>query len=214
MMDEGFPILRLIDILINVKELSLVLSFAFLLVAVLFYYKFSKLLYIAFVSQIIGFSLVNLYEDFDKLLLVSLFIYGVLSYNLLLLLRAELNEAYVTPIYNKHNLFAPTASRLKVTLFSEKSDDSWCAYLTNWNENGCFVFLPDSEKLLSEKNLLLTYQSDENIFKQRVKVVTFSKDLMGLGLMYRNEKDNVNKLDASQLITMFEGLGLEPERLQ
>ena len=78
--------------------------------------KSSKLFYILSVFMVSIYSVVNLFEDFSKLVLIVLFVYFLLSYYFYFLLKSDLNLSFYNPLYNKNNLFDPMLFKIHCSL--------------------------------------------------------------------------------------------------
>ncbi len=94
----------------------------------------------------------NLSVDFSKLIIIALFLYTLITYYFYQFLSIEVAESYYNPLYNEDDLFPPMLKRLECELVDEKGNLA-TGWLTNWNENGCFVYLNNSETEMDKKSL-------------------------------------------------------------
>ncbi len=86
-------------------------------------------------------------------------------------------------------------------------------YLTNWDEEGCFIMLeqPLSEKI---KNLRLTIEFSGRSFEQDGEVVAQSTDFKGVGIKFNKIPKGLNVFNYAEFNELVHELGFKPERLR
>ncbi|MFT6632597.1 MAG: hypothetical protein ACJAS4_002561 [Bacteriovoracaceae bacterium] len=87
-------------------------------------------------------------------------------------------------------------------------------YLTNWSEEGCFVYLP-KEELIKGKVTLKTFFKD-NEFLELGSVVSATKKKNGYGIKFKSIKkeENLDSLGWGEFYEIIEEMGLKPELLK
>lgn len=172
--------------------------------------KISRYVYFFFVASITFYSSYNLIIEFSKLVLVVLFIYILISYYLFFILNSELDQSYNNPGFSSRDLFDPMLFKININLLNTKNGQSVTGLLTNWNEDGCFVKLDSELKKVSNLELEVVYK--ENIFKQKVVVVTMLKNKKGFGLKFKDKKSSDSSW--SDIYKIISDMGMSVEYVQ
>ena len=133
--------------------------------------KISKWTFILLVIAITANISQSLLQDFNKLVLTMLFLFLIFSYYFFLTLVSELNKSSLNPNFDSDELFEPMLHRLKVSIL--KGDSSFVGYLTNWDENSCFVVLDsDFSEKLSGGHIEIELDYEGHRFRQSGKIST------------------------------------------
>lgn len=148
--------------------------------------KASRPLFIFTSLVVIGATLKNLYGDFSKLIIIALFLYTLITYYFYQFLSIEVAESYYNPLYNEDDLFAPMLKRLECEIKDAKGN-TMSGWMTNWNENGCFVYLGDQEMTLQGKSYDVILALAERPFMAKASVASKSADGKGIGLKLENK---------------------------
>jgi hypothetical protein len=140
---------------------------------------------------------IDLYSDFDKFIITMLFFFILVAYYYLILLKTELQKAYLSPNFSTRELFDPmlykipcgvTADQEQLEIAIDKVIGSE-SYLLNWDEDSCFISCKWQD-LPKNKKIKFVVEYNGYIFSQKAKIVSFKKNL-GLGLVFLNERENL-----------------------
>jgi len=173
--------------------------------------KVCKLFYVFSVLFVSVYSIINIFEEFSKLILVVLFVYFLLSYYFYFLLKSDLNLSFYNPSYDEKNLFDPMLFKMKCSLNYKVAakDESVSGYLTNWDDVGCFISLnSELPKNATVKRLQISF--DNQNFEDNVKVVTLLKNRKGLGIKFNTNKTN-NIFNWNELNKIITDMGISVE---
>ena len=134
-----------------------------------FFFVIVNLIVILHVSKI-------LYQQFSKVMLISVMIHAIFSFIIYQLLKSEFNEAYFNPLYSETNLKYIQDDQLELFINDQK------AYLTNWSVLGFFARMeaPLSDSLPKIVNLKLKINSSTLNFQGQV--CSRYKNIDGLGI--------------------------------
>ena len=173
--------------------------------------KICKIFYVATVFFVSAYSVLSLFEEFSKLILVVLFVYFLLSYYFYFLLKSDLNLSFYNPSFDNSNLFDPMLFKIDCSIDYKvngiEGTSSGC--LTNWDDVGCFISLNTE---LPKKSIIktLSISFDGQIFEDDVKVVTILKDRKGLGIMFNSSKSH-NIFNWNELNKIITDMGISVE---
>lgn len=201
------------DNLIEFSKSNMGIIFLYL-TTILSLYVFSpiaKVFYFLSVSLTVFLTIMNLFDEFSKLMILILFFYILFSFYLYYFFNQDYNESYYNPIFAKDSLFEPMCKKIGVEVF-QGDKLLGTGYLTNWSREGFFVFLSDWQKISGVCDIRILFQ--ENIFKTRAKMVTLSRDENGVGFKVLGTKKDSNELDWFQFEEIISDLGYEPELLR
>ena len=165
----------------------------------------------AFLSSLIVFrSLESLVLNFNKVIMVILFIQICLSYLFYQLISWTFSRSIFNSNYPIDQLNQPMSLKIPVQLFC--ADRTYEGHLTNWDKYGVFVHLsePWSGKR-SDVKLEINFRGHE--FGCVGKVVTATWDHFGIGLEWK-EKKKTGHLSWDALIELFEDFGWDPQLLR
>jgi hypothetical protein len=173
--------------------------------------KSCKLFYCLSILFVSTYSVINLFEEFSKLVLIVLFVYFLISYYFYFLLKSDLNLSFYNPAYDEKNLFDPMLLKIKCILMYKVSDKDVeiSGNLTNWDESGCFVSLESSiPKGVRPERLIIEFNNQK--FEENVKVVTLLKCRDGVGLRFHVNKSN-NMFNWTELNKIITDMGISVE---
>ncbi len=160
---------------------------------------------------LVGFKVVEgLFIEFNKIIVIALFFFAVISYFLYQLLAYYLNLASLNANYAPSDLFEPLLTKINCKVkFAEETVEG---YLTNWDEEGCFVKLAEAKRLPSEIKIVINFQYRE--FNQDGEVVAETLDLNGVGIKFKLIRKDLNSFNWSEFSELVHELGFKPERLR
>ena len=163
-----------------------------------------------FCAAVIFRSLEGLFLNFNKVLMIVLFLYVCMTYTFYQLLSWSFSRAVFSPNYRLDNLDAPMAVRVAVTVGSDEK--SFQGYLTNWDQEGAFLYLeePWDDRI---REVTLDIIIEGHMFGAKGSVVCAAWDGKGIGVEW-NKKPVADKLSWSALVDLFEDMGWEPRLLR
>lgn len=149
--------------------------------------KISHIVFIVTIGIVSAISAYHLWLEFSKLILLVLFIYILASYYLSFMLKADLHQAFYNPGFSEEDLFDPMLLRIKVDVIENKSGKTNQGYLTNWDEDGCFIKL---DELPKEKNLQINFYFKDHVFTELGSITTISKKNKGIGVRFISSNES------------------------
>lgn len=164
--------------------------------------KFSIFIYLALTLSVFFSTLSIFLEGFDKVILALTFIFAVVAYYYLLLLKAELDEPYYNPNYSEGQLFSYAHKDLEVRLSNKSHVIS--GTLTNWGESGFFCKV-DGERPKGKVDFTLNFKGKE--FTGNGVVVYHSKT--GIGIKSINKK--MSALGWPEFYGIMDEFGIRPK---
>ncbi len=108
--------------------------------------KIAILLYTSSVLVTFALTTYNLYLDFSKFSLIILFFYLLIAFYFYQFYSVDVSESYYTPQFDKNYLFTPMLKKIPIKI-EKKEGELLEGYLTNWSEDGCFVFLNSEQQI-------------------------------------------------------------------
>lgn len=175
--------------------------------------KSSKFLFLACAATTVGLSVENLWGEFSKLITIALFFYTLTSYYFYQFLAVELKEAYYNSSYKKDDLFEPNGRELHCELIDLQTKSVFTGRLSNWDPNGCFVFLEDSEKNLKPRRVQLNIEWDNNSFEIGGLLASKAADGRGFGFKLDSAKEDKN-FGWKELYSIIDQMGYNVELLK
>lgn len=172
-------------VVLNKVQLSLgLISFVW----VFFFWKYMEILFVIYclLLNINVFS--YFYNSFDKLILIFNFIFMVISYTFILLLRSEKKEPVYEPKFKKH--FLGRKCELNIPCRVNTGSREYSGYLTNWDSNGVFVFLDGEQKIVVKGKVDLEFDFCNKTFKNKGIVRTNYGN--GYGVSIHKNGDGLN----------------------
>ena len=173
--------------------------------------SWSKIAYILSVGIVSFKAIEGLFIEFNKIIVVALFFYVVIAYFIYQLYSYYLSLASLNPNYSSQDLFDPLLKKINCEISNSQMVSK--GYLTNWDEEGCFIMLeqPLSEKI---KNLRLTIEFSGRSFEQDGEVVAQSTDFKGVGIKFNKIPKGLNVFNYAEFNELVHELGFKPERLR
>ena len=165
-----------------------------------------------FCILLVSFKVIEgVFIEFNKIIVLALFFYLVISYFLYQLLKEYGGLAHLNSNYSDQDLFDPVLKKIPCSFEAESG--TFTAYLTNWDDEGCFIHITNGLSALPPKGKLFVHFKDR-IFEQEGEVVAHSRDLKGLGIKFQESIKSLNSFNWSEFTELVEELGFKPERLR
>ena len=152
----------------------------------------------------------GLFIEFNKIIVIALFCYLVIAYFFYQLFSYYLSLASLNQNFSTQDLFEPMLLKINCTV--KIQDKEIAGYLTNWDEEGCFVVLDDKQGIKGKVEVLVSFKG--RIFQQEGEVVAQSLDSSGLGIKFGRTQKVLNTFNWDEFIELVEELGFKPERLR
>lgn len=197
------------------KGLELFWYIALMLVAsIILIWKHHRFALMAYQISIfsVGFKVFEgLFIEFNKIIVVAMFFYVIISYFLYQLMNNYLSMASINPNYGDSDLFEPLLKEMPC--FVSCGDTVIEGNLSNWDLDGCFIKLKSSSKKLPRKlEVRVIFGGRE--FVQHGEVVAGTRDLTGIGIKFERIKKDLNVFNWSEFMEIVQELGFKPERLR
>src|SRR5690606_37941052 len=126
--------------------------------------------------SLVGLKVVEgLFIEFNKIIVIALFFFIVISYFLYQLLSHYLALASINPNYSSKDLWGPLLHEISCEV--EQDEVSLKGALTNWDAEGCFIKFPQKMKFKRRLKVRIHFQGRD--FEQLGEVVSHSVDLTG-----------------------------------
>jgi hypothetical protein len=169
----------------------------------IFFYQLSVLL--------VGFKVLEgLFVEFNKIIVIALFFFIIISYFLYQLLNYYLELASINPNYDHSDLFEPLLR--KITCQVQTEDLTSDGYLTNWDDEGCFIKLNQAKSFNSNVKVKIFFSDRE--FTQEGEVVAATPDSLGIGIKFESTAKEMNIFNWSEFVQIVHELGFKPKRLR
>jgi len=152
----------------------------------------------------------GLFLEFNKIIVIALFLYITISYFLYQLLGEYLDLASINPNYNKNDLFKPLLRDIPCKIVGDNLEIN--GTLSNWDEQGCFIKLQNAAEIPNEINIKILFRDRE--FLQTGEVVAFTPDLFGVGIRFHKTNKKIDVFNWSEFVEIVDELGFLPERLR
>jgi len=175
--------------------------------------KSSKGFIIGVVLSTFVLTVFNLNQEFSKMILVILFFYLLIAYYLYQFYKMDLYEPFYNPGFSDKLLFEPMLKKIECELMDSKSKVSMKGYLTNWSDQGCFVYLNEPIALGSQITLKVFFEGHE--FVQIGNLASKRKGNLGYGLKFTlpSKKEKSDIMGWWDFFDIIEQMGYEPELL-
>lgn len=187
-----------------------------LLVSIVLLWKHHRYCSIAFVvsTVLVGFKILEgLFIEFNKMIVLSLFFYVVISYFLHQLLGQYLASAELNSNYSENDLFDPLLTEIQCSLQLNTGDHEYAGVLTNWDSEGCFVRLKETpQQKITHVKLVIHFGGRD--FIEHGEVVAQSVSLKGVGLKLKYSSKDLKVFNWVEFIELVEELGFDPKRLR
>jgi hypothetical protein len=153
----------------------------------------------------------GLFIEFNKIIVIALFFYGVISYFLYQLYSYYLGLASLNANFSSEDLFHPMLKEIPCSF--EFEGQSLRGYLTNWDEEGCFIKLAQVLASVPADGKVTVHFKGRD-FTQDGEVVAHSTDLTGIGLKFGSSTKDLNVFNWNEFNELVHELGYRPERLR
>ena len=147
--------------------------------------KFSPLIFLFFCVVIFSKSLAAFALNFNKIILGLGFVYSIVSYNLYLFLKLELEEPFYNPEYPSNILSSFENKLLPIKL--KFSSRLYRAFLTNWGKEGFFCKV-DGLKSVPRGKINIEIEWKGHTFRATGVAVTIGRG--GVGVKNNKECHN------------------------
>ena len=152
----------------------------------------------------------GLFLEFNKIIVVALFFYIVIAYFLYQLFSYYLSMASLNANYSPSDLFDPLLKKIPCVLIDETGEHS--GYLTNWDEEGCFLKLNQATTFQHKGKVVIQFKGRS--FEQEGELVAHSIDFTGVGIKFGKTQKGLNVFNWSEFTELIHELGFKPERLR
>lgn len=160
---------------------------------------------------LVGFKIIEgLFIEFNKVIVIALFFFIVISYFLYQLLKYYFGQASVNPNYAGDDLFPPLLKNIHCrVIFGEQTAEG---ILTNWDQDGCFIKLSQPQELPTRVKILVLFRERE--FSQQGEVVASFQDFSGVGIKFEKAIRDLTVFNWTEFMEIVDELGFEPQRLR
>lgn len=152
----------------------------------------------------------GLFIEFNKIIVIALFFYAVISYFLYQLLAYYYSLASINTNFSSSDLFEPLLKKIPCTLSFDSTSVN--GFLTNWDYEGCFIKLESASTFPGKIQLKVDFQGRE--FVQEGEVVAEARDLHGVGIKFEKKSKDLTVFNWSEFNELVHELGYKPERLR
>lgn len=160
---------------------------------------------------LVGFKVVEgLFVEFNKIIVIAMFFYAIISYFLYQLLKYYLSLASINPNYSGSDLFKPLLKDISCQVMTDEG--AFSGTLSNWDDEGCFIKLNEPKKVPHNIKLIVYFRERE--FLQEGEVVASTADLTGVGIKFEKTAKDLNVFNWSEFMEIVQELGYQPERLR
>jgi hypothetical protein len=160
---------------------------------------------------LVSFKVVEgLFIEFNKIIVVAMFFYSIISYFLYQLLKHYLGLASINPNFMPSDLFRPLLRDIPCRI--NWNDKQAAGTLSNWDDEGCFIKLTEPTDLPSSVEVTVFFSNRE--FVQNGEVVASTHDLQGVGIKFGKTLKDLNVFNWSEFMEILHELGFQPERLR
>jgi hypothetical protein len=152
----------------------------------------------------------GLFLEFNKMIVVTTFIYAIIAYFLYQLLKSYFSLASINLNYSSMDLFPPQLRPIscQVHVSAEMAEGQ----LTNWDPEGCFVMLDKPLEVTKEIELKVFFFGRE--FVQKGEVVSIATDKSGIGIKFEKSLKELATFNWAEFIEIVDELGYESQRLR
>ena len=165
----------------------------------------------SFCALLVSYKVVEgLFLEFNKIIVIALFCYSVISYFLYQLYGHYLSLASLNANYSSSDLFDPLLKEIPCLITIENMEMT--GHLTNWDEEGCFVKLAKPSTITSKVKVAIQFKGRK--FEQEGELVAHSLDLTGIGIKFGKTPKELSVFNWAEFSELIEELGFKPERLR
>ena len=152
----------------------------------------------------------GLFIEFNKVIVVALFFYVIISYFIYQILDQYFSRASINANYDSEDLFSPMLREIPCTV--TVGDENFQGVLTNWDEEGCFLRLKNKKSFPRRVGLLISFEGRE--FFQEGEVVAQAQDFLGVGIKFKAQGKSLKTFNWAEFVELVHELGFSPERLR
>ncbi len=152
----------------------------------------------------------GLFIEFNKIIVIAMFFYAIISYFLYQLLKYYLTLASINPNYQSSDLFSPLLREIPCTIYAGNLEIS--GHLSNWDYEGCFIKLQNPKSLPRKLNVKIMFHGRE--FYQKGEVVAATLDFHGVGIKFEKTVKELSVFNWDEFMEIVQELGFQPERLR
>lgn len=165
----------------------------------------------SFCALFISYKVVEgLFIEFNKIIVIALFCYTVISYFLYQLYGHYLSLASLNANYSSSDLFDPLLKEMPCVIMIENAELQ--GHLTNWDDEGCFVKLATASVPTNKVKVVIQFKGRK--FEQEGELVAHSVDFRGIGIKFGKSPKELNIFNWAEFSELIEELGFKPERLR
>lgn len=165
----------------------------------------------SFCVLLVSYKLIEgLFMEFNKIIVIALFFYIVISYFLYQLYAHYLSLASLNANYSTSDLYGPLLKEMPCNLIENETDH--LGFLTNWDEEGCFIKL--SHPFSGGDKVKVSILFKGRTFVQEGELVAQSIDLTGVGIKFGKSPKGLNVFNWTEFYELIQELGFKPERLR
>jgi hypothetical protein len=174
------------------------------------HHKISVLAYQISVT-LVGFKVLEgLFIEFNKVIVIALFFYIVISYFIYQLMKQYFELSYLNPNYGSRDLFKPLLRDIPSEVTS--GIEVFQGTLTNWDSEGCFIKFSGATPIEGNVRVQVTFRGRQ--FIQKGEVVASTLDSSGFGIRFDKTVKDLNIFNWSEFVEIVQELGFLPERLR
>ncbi|MCB9060604.1 MAG: hypothetical protein H6622_03675 [Halobacteriovoraceae bacterium] len=126
---------------------------------------------------ILGLSVSFFWGNFNKFILILIFLFTLFSFLFFLLWKLELNEPYLRPNFDIYQI--GDKSLIKINCILKMKEVSYVGHLTNWDQLGCFMYIFNPITELYQ-TAILEVEFEGQIFSQNCTIVSKYENAVGL----------------------------------
>ncbi|MFN8369379.1 MAG: hypothetical protein U0T83_02005 [Bacteriovoracaceae bacterium] len=152
--------------------------------------KSSLYLYILFEALIIFLILKFFIIRFNILTVMIWTLLCFIIHYFYLLLNFELKSAYFNPIYDDESDYEDKI-KIKIFVTIMTNNTLYNGYLTNWDQNSCFIRLENPLPKIST-DLMVNLRFKEKDFQNNGKLVTITTNRKGVGIKFYRDYNDIN----------------------
>lgn len=160
---------------------------------------------------LVGFKVVEgLFVEFNKIIVIAMFFYIVISYFLYQLLKFYLELASINPNYADSDLFPPLLREIRCKINSD--DFEIDGHLSNWDPDGCFIKMNEPRNISDKVKVTIYFRDRE--FSEHGEVVAVTTDSSGVGIKFEKTAKEISTFNWAEFMEIAHELGFQPERLR
>lgn len=162
-------------------------------------------------TLLVSFKVIEgLFIEFNKVIVVALFFYVIISYFIYQILNQYFTTAAINANYDRDDLFPPMLREIPcMAIVAEREHPG---ILTNWDDDGCFLKLSERAVLPRKTGLRIRFEGRE--FFQEGEVVAQTQDFLGVGIRFKASEKSLKTFNWAEFVELVHELGFGPERLR